>query len=68
MKLPDSTDPIWILIAGAAPFAIAAIVMFIACGYYIYIAEWASAVQVGLNAFVASILPVGVYGIRKMGL
>lgn len=68
MKLPASDDPIWILIAGAAPFAVAAIAMFIACGYYLYLAEWANAVQVGLNALVASILPLGVYGIRKMGL
>lgn len=60
MKLPDSTDPVWILIAGAAPFALAAMVMFIACGYYSYVGEWTSAVQVGLNALVASILPVGV--------
>lgn len=27
-----------------------------------------NAVQAGLNASVASILPLGVYGIRKMGL
>lgn len=68
MKLPDSDDPIWILIAGAAPFAFAAIGMFIACGYYIYLGDVTNAVQAGLNASVASILPLGVYGIRKMGL
>lgn len=68
MKIPTKDDPIWILIAGSAPFALAAIVMFIACGYYLYLSDWTNAVQVGLNAFVASILPLGAYGIRKMGL
>lgn len=68
MKLPDSDDPIWILIAGAAPFALAAIGMFIACGYYSYLGDVTNAVQSGLNASIASILPIGVYGIRKMGL
>ena len=68
MKIPDKNDPVWILIAGAAPFALAAIVMFTACGYYLYLVDWTNAVQVGLNALVASILPLGAYGIHKMGL
>lgn len=68
MSIPDKDDPVWILIAGAIPFAIASIVMFIACGYYAYLAEWSSAVQTGINALVASMLPVGVCVIRKMGL
>lgn len=68
MKIPDKNDPVWILIAGAAPFALAAVVMFITCGYYLYLADWANAVQVGLNAIVASVLPLSFYGIRKMGL
>lgn len=68
MKIPDKSDPVWILIAGAAPFALAAVVMFIACGYYLYLADWTDAVQVGLNALVASMLPLGAYGIRKIGL
>lgn len=68
IKLPDSNDPIWILIAGATPFAIAAIVMFISCGYYVSIAEYGEAVKVGFNALIASMLPLGVWVIRKLGL
>jgi len=68
MKLPSSDDRIWIGIAGALPFAIVAILMFIACAYYAYFGEWAIAVTVLLNALVASVAPLGVYLVSKLDI
>lgn len=68
MKLPKSNDPIWILIAGSTPFALAAIVMFSMSGYYLYSHEWGSAVVIGLNAMIASIPAMLTLYISKMGL